>query len=84
MVLECIKHSKPMGVVSAVHLPTDMPHGTPSHGGLIDLHPGGLTWSLQITHVERNMIFENSIIMFQPLVFRGVPFIAYRNGPPKN
>ena len=29
-----------------------------------DIHPGILTWNLQITHLERNMIFQTSIIMF--------------------
>ena len=33
------------------------------------LHPGRLTWNLQITHLERNMIFQTSMInMFQPLI----------------
>ena len=30
----------------------------------IILHPGRLTWNLQITHLERNMIFQTSMIMF--------------------
>ena len=29
-----------------------------------DLHPGRLTWNLQITHLERKMIFQTSMIMF--------------------
>ena len=28
------------------------------------LHPGRLTWTLQITHLERKMIFPTSMIMF--------------------
>ena len=36
------------------------------------IHPGRLTWNLQITHLERKMIFQTSMIMFQPLIFRGV------------
>ena len=28
------------------------------------LHPGRLTWNLQITHFERKMIFQTSMIMF--------------------
>ena len=28
------------------------------------LHPGRLTWNLQITHLERKMIFQTSMIMF--------------------
>ena len=30
----------------------------------LGIHPGRLTWNLQITHFERNIIFQNSIIMF--------------------
>ena len=29
-----------------------------------NLHPGKLTWNLQITHLERKMIFQTSMIMF--------------------
>ena len=28
------------------------------------IHPGRLTWNIQITHLERKMIFQTSIIMF--------------------
>ena len=28
------------------------------------LHPGRLTWNLHITHLERNMIFQTSMIMY--------------------
>ena len=28
------------------------------------VHPGRLTWNLQITHLERKMIFQTSIIVF--------------------
>ena len=28
------------------------------------LHPGRLTWNLEITHLERKMIFQTSMIMF--------------------
>ena len=38
-----------------------------------NIHPGRLTWNLQIIHLERKMIFQTFIIMFQPLIFRGVP-----------
>ena len=31
---------------------------------LVHLHPGRLTWNLQITHLERKMIFQTSMIMF--------------------
>ena len=33
------------------------------------LHPGRLTWNLQITHLERKMIFQTSMIMFHKLFF---------------
>ena len=29
-----------------------------------EVHPGRLTWNLQITHLERKMIFQTSMIMF--------------------
>ena len=32
--------------------------------GKIPLHPGRLTWNIQITHLERKMIFQTSMIMF--------------------
>ena len=32
--------------------------------GVKILHPGRLTWNLQITHLERKMIFQTSVIMF--------------------
>ena len=32
--------------------------------GIKPLHPGRLTWNLQITHLERKMIFQTSITMF--------------------
>ena len=28
------------------------------------IHPGRLTWNIQITHLERKMIFQTSMIMF--------------------
>ena len=28
------------------------------------VHPGRLTWNLQITHLERKMIFQTSMILF--------------------
>jgi len=28
------------------------------------IHPGRLTWNLQITHLERKMIFQTSMIIF--------------------
>ena len=43
------------------------------------VHPGRLTWNLQITHLEKKMIFQWSEPnlhedMFQPLIYRGVVF----------
>ena len=35
-----------------------------SRGSSLLLHPGRLTWNLQITHLERKMIFQTSMIMF--------------------
>ena len=32
------------------------------------LHPGRLTWNLQITHLERNMIFQTSMIVFHVIL----------------
>ena len=44
----------------------------------VPVHPGRLTWNLQITHLERKMIFQTSSNlhedMFQPLIFRGVMY----------
>ena len=31
---------------------------------------------LQITHLERNMIFQTSMIMFQPLIFSGGVYVG--------
>ena len=33
-------------------------------GGILRQHPGRLTWNLQITYLERKMIFQTSMIMF--------------------
>ena len=35
-------------------------HNTHTH---TYIHPGRLTWNLQITHLEREMIFQTSVIM---------------------
>ena len=43
-----------------------------SSGVLQVLLPGRLTWNLQITHLEKKMICQTSMIMFQPLIFMGV------------
>ena len=40
------------------------------------LHPGRLTWNLQITHLERKIIFQTSMIMFHvnlPGCIPGIP-----------
>ncbi len=36
------------------------------------LHPGKLTWNLEITPLKREIIFQTSMIVFQPLIFQGV------------
>ena len=33
-------------------------------GGKLELHPGRLTWNLQITHLEKEMILQTSMTMF--------------------
>ena len=30
----------------------------------LDIHPGRLTWNIQITHLERKLIFQTPMIMF--------------------
>ena len=44
------------------------PRGVEKMGGILwiyfDYPPGRFTWNLQITHLERNMIFQPSMIMF--------------------
>ena len=37
----------------------------------INIHPGRLTWNIQITHLERKMIFQTPMIVFH-VKFRGV------------
>ena len=49
------------------------------------LHPGRLTWNIQITHLERKMIFPTSMIMFHvnllgflwPLFFLRLPPVGF-------
>ena len=36
------------------------------------LHPGRLTWNIQITHLERKMIFQTSRELCSMLIFQGV------------
>ena len=38
------------------------------------IHPGRLTWNLQITHLERKMIFQTSMIMFHVSLQGCTPF----------
>ena len=38
--------------------------GKKRHGFLLLIHPARLTWNLQVTHLERKMIFQTSMIMF--------------------
>ncbi len=37
----------------------------------IYIHPGRLTWNIQITHLERKMIFQTSMIMFHVYNLQG-------------
>ena len=37
------------------------------------VHPGRLTWNLQITQLERKLIFQTSMIMFHVSIFVEVP-----------
>ena len=46
-----------------------------------NVHPGRLTWNLQIIHLERKMIFETSMIMFHVNLQRCIRNIyTYMNG----
>ena len=50
---------------------------------ILTIHPGRLTWNLQITNLERKMIFQTSMILFQPLIFGGVTMCSnFFRGPP--
>ena len=49
-----------------------------------NLHPGRLTWNLQITHLERNMIFQTSMTMFHVNLqgcIQVIQFIQFFNVP---
>ena len=52
------------------------------------LHPGKLTWNLQITHLERKMIFQTSIIMVHvnlPGVYLTISsFVSFKGNPPNS
>ena len=39
------------------------------------IHPGRLTWNLQITHLERKMIFQTSMIMFHVNLQGCIPWV---------
>ena len=56
------KSRKACGAVSSLSI----------HGLFLALHPGRLTWNLQITRLERNMIFQTSMRTCSMLIFRGV------------
>ena len=43
------------------------------------LHPGRLTWKIQITHFERKIIFQTSMIMFH-VNLPACTFVFLRNG----
>ena len=47
----------------ALHCSTKAAIKTPN-ARLATIHPGRLTWNLQITHLEGNLIFQTSMIMF--------------------
>ena len=42
------------------------------------IHPGRLTWNLQIIHLERKMIFQTSRELCSMLIFRGVIWICWK------
>ena len=46
-----------------------------------DVHPGRLPWNLQITHLERNMIFQTSIIVFHVNLPGWTVFVAKHTNP---
>ena len=50
----CLKKSKKEKDIQVNYYPQCHPH----------IHPGRLTWNLQITYLERKMIFQTSMIMF--------------------
>ena len=37
----------------------------------VNIHPGRLTWNIQITHLKRKIIFQTPMIVFH-VKFRGV------------
>ena len=43
---------------------------------LLDVHFGRLTWNLQITHLDRKMIFQTCRELCSMLIFRGVVLMA--------
>ena len=45
------------------------------------LHPGRLTWKLQITHSERKMIFQTSMIMFHVTLPGCKKYRCHMEGP---
>ena len=45
------------------------------------LHPGRLTWNLQIIHLERKMIFQTSMIMFHVNLQGCIDFLVLHVGP---
>ena len=65
--------SQPMGfneggflgwLILATYQPTNQPINDFWGVHCSQLHPGRLTWNIQITHLERKMIFQTSMIMF--------------------
>ena len=45
------------------------------------IHPGRSTWNLQITHLERKMIFQTSMIMFHVNLQGCIDSIFFSNDP---
>ena len=52
----------------------------PSNHWNFKLHPGRLTWDLQITHLERKMIFQTSMTMFH-VNLQGCNFVGSKIDP---
>ena len=69
---KCKPTTQPVDVLNGKYIFAVVPLGNVSQQKSSNLHPGRLTWNLQITHLEKKLIFQTSMIMFQPLIFQGV------------
>ena len=70
-------------MIGSVGISCEAPKDGPKHDVFIfvsNIHPGRLTWNLQITHLERKMIFQASMIMFH-VNLQGCSW--HRNGMPE-